>query len=124
MSVTPDELRALLPSRPNKFHARRTYCAELARTFASAHEAEVAVTLHRRQQAGEIRHLAFQVRWPIDVGDAHVCDYVVDFQYEERQPDGHQWWLRLADAKGVATPVWKIKKRLMAALYGIDVQEL
>jgi hypothetical protein len=124
MTITPDELRALAPTAGGKYHVRRTYVPELGRWFASAHEGEQAVMLWRRQRAGEVRGLAFQVRWPIAVGDAHVCTYVADFQYEERQPDGLQWRLRLADAKGFPTPLWKLKKRLMAAVYGIDVVEL
>jgi hypothetical protein len=124
MSVTPDELRALLDKPATKYHSRRTYCAELDRWFSSGREARAAVTLTRRQQAGEIRALAFQVRWPIDVGGHHVCDYVADFQYEERQPDGLRWRLVVADAKGFRTPTYRLKARLMRICLGITVEEL
>jgi hypothetical protein len=30
----------------------------------------------------------------------------------------------VADAKGFATPVYRLKKRLLAVLYGIDVREV
>jgi hypothetical protein len=125
-TITPDELRALAATtRGAKYgNTRGVWVDELGRRFDSQREVEAAVALWRRQRAGEIRGLAFQVRWPILVDDVLVCTYVADFQYEERQPDGLQWRLRLADAKGFPTPLWKIKKRLMKAVYSIDILEL
>ncbi len=37
---------------------------------------------------------------------------------------GHRLEPVVADTKGVATPVWKLKKKLMKACLGIDVVEL
>lgn len=128
-TVTPDELRAMATTAGGKYNARRTYVPELERWFASAREAEVAVTLRRREQAGEIRGLAFQPRYRLAVNGVHVCDYVGDFAYEERVDE---WWgvrragwrAVTADAKGFRTPVYKLKKALVRAVLGIDVQEL
>ncbi len=124
-TVTPDEVRALTRPAGGKYHSRRTFVPELDRWFASAHEADQAVILWRRQQAGEIRNLRFQVHFPIQINGLHVCDYVSDFVYEEK-PGNH--WLYsdtvVADAKGYRTAVYRLKARLMKAVLGIDVIEL
>lgn len=104
----------------------------LGRSFDSKHEARVARWLWARQEAGEVRNLAFQTRYPIEVNDEVVCVYVADFVYDERCPErdtsmGQAWVERVADAKSPPTrknPVYRIKKKLMAAVHGITIVEL
>jgi len=48
-----------------------------------------------------------------------ICKYIADFVYEERQRDG-SW----RDAKGMKTPVYKLKKKFVEAEYGITIVEL
>lgn len=121
--VTPAELAALTTTAGGKYNARRTYVPELERWFASKHEAGCAVVLWRRQQAGEIRDLRFQVAYDLVVGAVKVTRYVADFVYRERIEGG--WWMtRVADAKGFRTPVYKLKAKLMLALRGIEIVEL
>lgn len=115
--------RVNLGASRSKYGNRRTYVAELDRTFDSQREADCAVRLLRRQQSGEIRNLEFQVRRELDVDGCTVCSYVSDFDYEERNEYG-DWVLVVADAKGARTPVYRLKKRLMLACRGIDVVEL
>lgn len=125
-----------------KYGNRRTWVDEIGRWFSSGHEADQAVLLHRRQQAGEIRELTFQVPYRLEVNGVLVCTYVADFAYEEKHVPttathplpgpvveaelgtGAVWVSVVADAKGFATPVWKLKKRLMAACLNITVKEL
>jgi hypothetical protein len=121
--VTPEELRALLDKPATKYHSRRTYCAELDRWFDSGREARAAVTLTRRQRAGEIRDLVFQPRYPIHVAGQLVTTYVGDFAFAERGPDG-RWRTVIADAKGFRTPTYRIKKRLLQVCLGITVEEV
>jgi len=127
--VTPDELRRLAGGRRSKYGSRRAYVAEIDRWFASQHEASTAVALLRRQQAGEIRGLRFQVRYSLDVQDDHVCDYIADFVFEERCPArdtsmGEAWVTVVADAKGWPTPVYLLKKKLLRACHGVAIREL
>lgn len=129
-AVTPDELRALTatPAR-SKYGSRKTYVAELDRRFDSQHEANEAVGLWRRQRAGEIRDLAFQVPYRIEVDDELICTYVADFVYDERRPEwdtsmGEAWVRVVADAKGFRTPIYRLKAKLMKACLGITVTEL
>jgi hypothetical protein len=127
-TITPEEVRVLTaqPAR-SKYGNRTTFVPELNRSFSSQHEAEVAVGLWRRQQAGQIRALAFQVPYDLIVeGEARsmvVARYVADFTYLERGADG-VWRLVVADAKGFATPLYKLKKKLMKACLGLTVEEL
>lgn len=46
-----------------------------------------------------------------------LCDYVADFVYEE---DGMEI---TEDFKGVYTPIYRLKKRMMKAFHGIDIRE-
>lgn len=113
----------------NKYGAKRTYVEAIGRTFASKREAEAALALWARQQAGEVRDLFFQVRYPLEVGDELICTYVADFSYDERRPErdtsmGEAWVHVVADAKGVRTPVYRLKAKLMKAIHGIDIKEL
>lgn len=122
-TVTPAELAALTTTAGGKYHSRKTWVEELGRRFDSQHEAECAVGLLRRQQAGEISELRFQEKIRIDVNGVHVCDYVADFRWRERIPGG--WWKTVtADAKGFPTSVYRLKKRLMLAVHSVEIQEL
>lgn len=105
-----------------KYGNRRTWVEAIGRHFDSQREAEAALALWARQQAGEIVGLRFQERYPLDVDGARVGVYVADFVWIERtEPD---WTTVVADAKGVRTPVYRLKKKLMKAIHGIDVREL
>lgn len=113
----------------NKYGARRTYVEAIGRTFASKREADAALVLWARQQAGEVRDLAFQVSYDFYFDGEKLGRYVADFVYDERWPQrdtsmGEAWVRVVADAKGVKTPVYRIKKRLMRAFYGIDIKEI
>jgi hypothetical protein len=118
-SITPEELRSLAPS---KYGAKRTHVPALNRTFASKHEATVAVGLALRQEMGEIALLHFQERYPLRVNGVLVATYVADFTYVERHPDEYR--PVVADAKGYPTPVYRLKKKLMKAVHGIEIVEL
>lgn len=86
--------------------------------FASKHEADVYDELCMMEAAGEIEHLACQVRCPIMINGLKVCTYIADFHYKQ---DG-VW--AYVDAKGFKTPVYKLKKKLMFACLGIDIVEM
>lgn len=97
--------------------------------FDSKREAEAALGLLIRQQAGEVRDLYFQVPYRLEVEDVLICRYVADFVYDERCPQrdtsmGEAWVAVVADAKGYRTDMYRLKKKLMKAIHGIDVVEL
>jgi hypothetical protein len=54
------------------------------------------------------------------VGGKLICRYIADFIFDEER-DG-SWHPVVADAKGNITPVYKLKKKLMAACLGIEIR--
>lgn len=89
-------------------------------TFDSKKEAARYQQLKLLERAGEIRHLTLQPRFPLDVNGKHICDYVADFTYID-QASGKSV---TEDAKGMRTPVYKLKKKLTEALFHIRIVEV
>ena len=88
-------------------------------TFDSKLEAKRYGELKLLQKAGEIRDLEVHPRFPLHVNGVPICTYVADFSYHD--PRGT---LHVEDSKGVITAVYRIKKKLMAVVWGIDVVEI
>jgi hypothetical protein len=61
--------------------------------------------------------LELQPRYPLIVNGEKVGTYVGDFRYFEGDV------LILEDVKGILTPVYRLKRRLVKALYGLDIRE-
>jgi hypothetical protein len=91
--------------------------------FDSKAEAKRFEELRLMQLAGAIRNLQVHMRYPIDVLDVRICVYVDDFSYD-RVVENVIVEHVVEDVKGVRTPVYVIKRRLMQAVYGIHVQEV
>ena len=85
----------------------------------SAAEARRWVHLCYRLGAGEISQLCRQVRYPLVVNGQRVAWYVADFTYL----DDHGRPV-VEDVKGVKTPLYALKKRLMLACWGITLVEV
>ncbi len=86
---------------------------------ASQREMRRCAELQYRVMAGEIRDLTQQPRYPMIVNGVKVCTYIADFRYIDSQ--GRLW---VEDAKGFLTPEYKLKKKLMKAVHGIDITEV
>lgn len=102
-------------ARKNKFNARKTKYAGY--TFDSAMEARRYKELKLLEKAGAISRLELQVRYKLIVNGVHICDYVADFRYLEQQHCVTE------DTKGKRTREYLIKKRLMLAIFGIEIRE-
>ena len=85
--------------------------------FASKKEARRYAELLLLAGAGEIAGLRLQVVYPLVVNGQTVARYICDFEYHTK--DGRKI---TEDTKGVPTPLFKLKQKLMRACYGIDVQ--
>jgi hypothetical protein len=105
----------------HKYGAVRTQVDGIS--FASKAEAARYKELKLLEKAGEIFGLQMQPRFPIDVNQVHICDYVADFKYHRYLDSGHQVNV-VEDVKGVKTPVYRLKKKLVLALYGIVIKEI
>lgn len=86
--------------------------------FASKREAARYSALKIMQDNGTIQNLRVQVPFELEVNGSVVCRYVADFVYE------YKGETHVEDVKGMRTPVYKLKKKLLQVLYGIEVQEI
>lgn len=66
-----------------------------------------------------VRRWYGQVKYPIEVNSQLVCNYIADFLIEYK--DGHK---EVHDTKGYITETYRIKKKLMRAVYGIEIVEI
>lgn len=108
------------PTKPkkSKYGAVKTEIDGIV--FDSKHEASRYQELRLLEQAGEITNLRLQVPYILFPKSEHgrALKYIADFTYN----DGNGQ-LIVEDAKGVKTPVYRLKRRLMAELKGIEIKE-
>jgi len=96
--------------------------------FDSKAEAERYGELTLLQRAGRIRNLTVHVGYPLKVNGIVVCSYEADFVYESPTTIGSggvMWCTIVEDVKSPMskTPVYELKKKLMRAVYGIEILE-
>lgn len=104
----------------NKYRAKRTTVGDT--TYASKKEANVCEGLRLRLRAGEISELELQRRFRLEVNGQLICTYVADATYLDKDRRLH-----VVDVKGgnaTQTPLYKAKKKLMKAIYGIEIEEV
>lgn len=88
--------------------------------FPSKHEANRYSELKLLERAGYIRDLLLQVPLVIEVNHALICKYIADFKYWSVVDQKTVW----EDAKGFRTPEYRLKKKLVKAVWDIDIQEV
>lgn len=92
-------------------------------TFDSKLEAERYRELKLLHGQGAISFLSVHPAFELCVNHFPVCRYVADFKYVAgRGKPGDPYVIE--DCKGVKTAAYQIKKKLMKAIYGIEVQEI
>lgn len=87
--------------------------------FASRLEARRYTELKLLERAGEITKLELQPKFLLEVNDILICTYIADFMYVEAAIQK----IIVEDSKGMKTPVYQIKKKLMKAIFNIDILE-
>ena len=102
----------------SKYHAQPTLVDGIR--FASRKEAARYRELRLLEQAGVIQDLRLQVPFVLLPKSQYgrAVKYIADFVYME---GGRQV---VEDAKGYRTDVYKLKRRLMAELIGIEIKEV
>lgn len=107
---------SLTPAKPNKYGAEKAVVDGIL--FDSKHEAHCWHVLRMMEQAGQITGLKRQVPFHLHTNGLQVCSYKADFE----------WWtgdrLHVGDAKGFRTPLYRLKKKMFEAEYGIEIQEM
>ena len=88
--------------------------------FDSKKEAKRWFDLNMLQKAGVINSLERQKKFKLDVNGQLICTYIADFTYGE----GGEFIVE--DVKSPASkklPAYRLKKKLMLAIYGIEILE-
>jgi hypothetical protein len=88
------------------------------RRFDSKLEAGRYLDLRRLHRAGVISELICQPVFPVEINGIRVFEYRADFQYTDE--NGRTV---IEDAKGFKTPVYRLKKRIVEAVYQITITE-
>lgn len=104
----------------SKYKNKITYVGEFR--FHSAKEANRFCELQLLIRGGLIKDLKRQVSFELipKNGKERAINYVCDFQYY----DIEKGRIVVEDVKGYITEVYKIKKRMMKTVHGIDILEV
>lgn len=110
-----------MAARGNKYHAKKTTIDGIE--FDSTKEAKRYAKLRDMEEAGKIQHLRLQV--PFELVPSFECDgvkyremkYVADFVYVREGK------VVVEDCKGFKTPEYKMKKKLMAYINHVNIEE-
>ena len=86
--------------------------------FPSRAEARRYMELKLLLRAGAITDLELQPRFDLHVNGIKVATYIGDFAFCE---NGYRV---VEDVKGVRTPVYRLKAKLMKAIHGITIREV
>lgn len=101
----------------SKYHAKKV--KDGGYTFDSQAEHRRWKELWLLQMAGQISGLAVHPVFHLMVNGERVGNYIGDFLYY--LPDNTRV---VEDVKGVLTPIYRLKKKLMKAIHGIDIVEV
>lgn len=104
----------------SKYHAKKTEVDGVV--FDSKKEAqrfqELKLCMHAK---GDDRVVDFELqpRFECVVNDKKICTYIADFKV--MYADGR---VEYEDVKGMKTPVYRLKKKLVEALFPVEIKEV
>lgn len=102
----------------SKYHARPIVLHGFR--FASQREGARYLALREIGDAGALTNLELQPAFPLVVNSMTIGRYLADFAYTEL-PSGRRV---VEDVKGVRTPIYRLKAKLVRALYGVVIAEV
>ena len=100
----------------SKYGAKKTVVDGI--TFPSKLEAKRYGELRMLERSGAITALQRQVPFDLKVNGHLICRYIADFTYTQTATGE----IVTEDAKGMMTPAFRLKAKLMEAIHGIVVQ--
>jgi hypothetical protein len=107
-------------AKANKYRAIKSEYNGIV--FASKKEKEYAVRLDICKKTSLLKERVIeyqtQVKYPIIVNNQKICTYILDFIVH--YGDGR---IEYVDVKGFITPVYRIKKKLVEAIFKISILE-
>ena len=104
-------MRGISPYGVGKYGNRKTMYKKCL--YDSKKEAEYAMQLDSELFDGKIQGWKRQVTLALDVNGEHICNAIVDFMVIHNFPRSVEY----VEVKGYATDVWKLKRKLIEALY-------
>lgn len=99
----------------NKYRNKINLCDGVR--FASIREKNRYIDLKALLAFGNISELRLQPKFVLAVNGMRICMYIADFSYIEKGKK------IIEDVKGFSTPVYLLKKKLMKAIYEIEIRE-
>ena len=108
----------------NKYNNKKTVINGI--TFHSQKEGLRYIELKQMEKNKKILNLILQPKFKIVVNGMKVCSYIADFSYIKRNTRGKEDYPKtiIEDVKGFKTSIYRIKKKLMKAALGIEIQEV
>ncbi len=97
-----------------KYHAVKTTVDGI--TFASKREAHYYLIYKRLAELGTIKDLQLQPKFPFIYNGKKMFTYIADFSYVDGAGT------HIIDVKGVETANFRLKKKLIEAQYGIEIE--
>ena len=105
----------------SKYHNKKTEYDGV--TFMSRKEANYASLLDTLKFAkgtsDKVLSYEKQVPYPIELNGKKICKYLADFKVT--YCDGR---IEIIDVKGFKTDIYRLKKKLVEAQYGIEIKEI
>jgi protein associated with RNAse G/E len=104
-----------------KYKAKKTTYSGVI--FDSRKEAEYCYKLDLAKKAfypkDKVISYDMQVPFEVKVNGAKICTYKLDFKVTYADNT-----IKFIDVKGMKTPVYRLKKKLVEAIYGITITEV
>ena len=100
--------------RRNKYNAKRTSVDGYM--FDSMREAHHYGDLKLMERAGELSGIEVHPVYPIEINGMRICAVEADFRFVQRGT------IRVQDVKGMDTALSKIKRKLVKAIHGVEIE--
>lgn len=122
VDITPPELvRQNDSGRKGKYNAKKVTVNGIE--FDSKIEGARYIFLLEQQRKGLICKLELQKKFDIEINGQFICSYKADFCYFKKDDDQKTLFV-VEDVKGMKTPVYRLKKKMLKASLGHDILEV
>lgn len=88
--------------------------------FMSQKEGARYLELKQLERVGLIQDLELQPVFDCRINNTKMCKYLADFRYRDTKTQEQI----VEDVKGFKTAVYRLKKKLVKALFGVDIVEI
>ncbi len=107
-------------TRGGKYNAKKVIINSIE--FDSKVEGQRYIFLLEQQRNGLISSLELQRKFEIEINGQFICSYCADFCYIQKVDDIPVFIVE--DVKGMKTPVYRLKKKMLKASLGYDIKEI